>query len=347
MGNFPKTLTLSELARQAGVSKTVVSVVVNRKENRNIRVSEKKRQEILRLIERYRFVPTKSARELASRRTNTIAIIFHQLTPYFSFLVEQLQKKAFEKNMEIMPYITEGRGDREEEYLSLMRDRRVDGIIIAAITEGSVARYVKFSSPPYNLKIVVINEPIGKIPSVHFDEMSAGRLAAQHLVEIGCRSLCCFGPAQESGRTRGFLKYACEQGITDLKTIPAENNSSGTFSEGRKLAEKLLSLKKPPDGVFANNDLYAAALLQKVLEHGYRVPKDMAIVGCDNTEVCLYAKPTLTSIDTNAPLAAETALAKLLDVITGKPVRPLHTKIPVRLVVRESTTGRLSPAEEE
>ncbi len=162
MERRPRKPTLSELARKAGVSKTVVSVVANRQENRNVRVREKKRQEIIRLIDRSRFVTSKTAWELVSQRTNTIAVILHKRTPYFSHLLEELHKQAFEKELEIMPCITGGYAVREEAYLNLMRDQRADGIIIAAIVNGRAAHYMKFFSPPYNLKMLLINEPTEK-----------------------------------------------------------------------------------------------------------------------------------------------------------------------------------------
>ena len=293
-----KKMTITEMAKKAGVSKTVISAICNNKDNQKIFVSGKKKREILDLIEKYGYRPRKSARELASQKTNTIGLIFHRLTPYFSLLVEELQRQAFEKELEIMPYITEGDAEREEEYLSLMRDGRVDGIIIAAFTEGSPARYTKFSSPPDNFKILTISPPVENIPSVHFNEEKAGELAAAHLIAGGCRKLCFFGGDEESGRGKSFLSYI-EQRKLPPPLIFTGGEFIAYFPEGKRLAREFLDLRELPDGVFAYNDLLAIALLSELSEKGMRCPGDMAIVSCDNTEICLYPYPALTGIDTN------------------------------------------------
>jgi len=330
-----KKFTIKDIAKKAGVSHTVVSIILNKKENERVFVSEKKKEEILELIERYGYIPRKSARDLASQRTNTIGLIFQRLTPYFSSLVEELQKQAFKKGLEIMPYITEGYPEREEGYLNLMRDGRVDGVITTAFVEGSPARYLKFSSFPYNLKIVTIGPPVENIPSIYFDEEEAGRIAASHLTEIGCKRLCFFGGVRESGRAEGFVKFKEERLPSPL--VFTGEKFVGYFHEGEKLAKEFFKLKELPDGVFASNDLLAVALLSEVLKRGLKIPENLAIMGCDNTEVCLHSYPGLTSIDVNISLTAQIALEKLIDFINGKEVKPLHTTIPIKLVEREST----------
>ncbi len=327
-------VSLRTIAKATGVSRAVVSAVINKKENQRIFVSQKKREEILKLVEEYGYVPKKSARDLGSQRTNTIALLFHWLTPYFSSLLEEIHRQAFKKGLEVIPYITEGYPDKEEEYLNLMRDGRVDVILAAAFTEGSPDRYMKFSSPPYNLKIVTINPPVGNIPSVHFDEEDAGRLAAQHLIEIGCKNLCFIdGGGIVEKRMEGFAHYIRERKLPVASVI----QPMGLFPDGVALAKKVFNLEKLPDGIFAYNDPLAIAVLTEVLRRGLKVPDDIAIVGCDNTEVCLYCYPALTSIDTNVSQVVKIALQKVVDLTNGMEAEPRHTKVPVKLVIREST----------
>ena len=88
-------LSIGEIARKVGVSKAVVSAVLNRKENQRIFVSEEKRKKILELAKDIKYFPRKSAKELVTGQTNTIGVIIQRFTPYFSNLVEELQKNAF------------------------------------------------------------------------------------------------------------------------------------------------------------------------------------------------------------------------------------------------------------
>ncbi|MCD6408090.1 LacI family DNA-binding transcriptional regulator [bacterium] len=329
-------ITLGQIAKKVGVSKTVVSAVLNKKENKKIFVSEEKKKKILELVSKYHYYPRKSAKELATGKTNTIGVILHRLTPFFSLLLEELQKEAFKRELEITPYITEGIDEKEEEFLRMMRDGRVDGVIITAFVEGSRERCRKFSSPPYNLKILTITVPVKNIPSVRFDGVKAGKLAAEHLIETGCRRLCFYGGDGKCERLKGFIEYIKKKKLSDPVVI-TDKNFRGYFPDGVKYAKKFLSLKKLPDGVFVYNDLVAAGLLSELIKNGIKVPDEVSIISCDNTEVCLYTNPKLTSINSHPSLLAKIALEKMLLFIDGKKIEPLHTKVEPHLVIRDST----------
>lgn len=330
-------ITLGQIAKKVGVSKTVVSAVINKKENKKIFVSEKKKKEILELVSKYNYYPRKSARELATGRTNTIGVILHRLTPFFSLLLEELQKEAFKKELEITPYITEGIEEKEEEFLMMMSDGRVDGVITTAFVKGSQERYKKFSSPPYNLKILTMTPSLGNIPSVHFDEKKAGRLAAEYLVKIGCRKLCCYGEDEKSERFKDFIEYAKNKNLPFVAI--GGKNFKPYFQDGVKFAEKFLSQRELPDGVFAFNDIVAAGLLSELIKNGIKVPDKVSIISCDNTEVCLYTTPQLTSIDTKIKKGAEKAISMFIEMVEGR-LRRKKIVIEPEIVVRDSTRAK-------
>ncbi len=328
-------VTMRDIAKEAGVTHSVVSAVVNNRENSRIFVSKKTKEKILQLVDQYGYVPRKTALAFASGKTNNIGIIVHQLTPYFSRLLEALSEEASAFGFEILPYILGDNEEKEEECFNLMRDGRVDGIIATAFTVNSDCRYRKYSSEPYNLKIVTISPPVENVPSVYLDEKRAGELAAEHLVSIGCRRLCIFGGTPETLRMKGFVEYVRKKGLPE----PITETSAGfmDLAKGEFFARKLLTSRNRPDGVFAYNDLVGVSLIKECIRTGVKVPDEIAIVGCDNTEVCLHTYPQLTSIDTNLFLASRLSFAKLMDVLDEKEGIELHTKIQVSLVVREST----------
>lgn len=331
-------VTMRDIAKEAGVTHSVVSAVINNRDNSRIFVSKKTKEKILELVDRHGYVPRKTALSFSSGKTNNIGIIVHQLTPYFSRLLEALSEEASVFGFEVLPYIIGDNEAKEEECFNLMRDGRVDGIIATAFTVNSEHRYRKFSSKPYNLKIVTISPPVEDVPSVYLDEKAAGELAAEHLMGAGCRKLCVFGGALETLRVKGFVDYIRQKGLPE----PLMEISNGfiDFRKGEFFARKLLKSGKNPDGIFAYNDLLGIALIKECIRTGVKVPGDMAVIGCDNTEVCFYTYPHLTSIDTNFCLAARQAFIKLMDVINGKEDMEMHTRIPVSLVVRESTMRR-------
>ncbi len=327
-------ISLAGIAKKAGVSRPVVFTVLKNRDGKNIRVSDGTRKKILKIAHDLGYFPPKSARDLFSGRTNTIGIIVHKLTPHFSALLEALNDHAGAAGLDVLPYIVGNSDEKEERCLNMLRDGRVDGVIAAAFAPHSESRYRKFSVPPYNLKIVSISPPIRSVPSVYVDEEGAGAAAAAHLTEIGCTRLCFFG-VRETGRAKGFEKYLLDHG----RARPIFRTGTGyqSFEDGGKLAAGSFLAKSRPDGVFAYNDLLGLALLREALIRGIRVPQELAIVGCDNSDVCRHTYPQLTSIDTSIPLTVKLALSKLLDLIKDRTVSPLHTIVPVSLVIREST----------
>ncbi|MCM8805323.1 MAG: LacI family transcriptional regulator [Candidatus Omnitrophica bacterium] len=328
-------MTLRDIAKQVGVSKTVVSAVLNKKDNQKIFVSEEKKKKILELSKKLGFFPRKSARELITGRTNTIGVIAQLLTPYFSSLVEQLQKASFSKGYDIILYLTEGIPEKEEQFLETMADGRVDAVIITGFTEGSEVRYKKFSMPPYNLKILNMTQPIDGLVSVHFDEVKAGRIAAEYLIKTGCKKLCIVGGDLNFGRCQGFIKRANELGFK-VETI-VEKPFSGYYDDGLKFAKKILRMKNLPDGIFAFNDLVGSALISEFVENGIKIPEEISVISCDNTDVCLYTNPLMTSIDTRLRQRAKIAIDTLLKILENKKIEKSVILIEPELVLRKTT----------
>lgn len=333
-------ITLSTIARKAEVSKSVVSAVLNGKDNQKIFVSKKTKEEILSLARQSGYVPPKSARDLFTGRSNTIGVIVQTLTPFFSEFITRLQQDALKKNLEITLYITNGSPSLEEHYLNLARDKRIDAAIVIASTRGTEERLVKFSNPPYNLKILAYGLPIKKVPTVHFDEETAGKIAYQHLKEIGCKRIAVLG--MNRPRTTSFCRMASEDG-----RIPFDFTRNDFFEDTqqiRKLVTEFLNQANPlPDGIFCSNDHIALHLLAGVQHKGLRVPEDIAIMGCDNIKICLGVNPTLTTIDGDLSLAAQKTVEMIKKMIErGNNYNPLHTLIPVSLIIRESTKRRCS-----
>lgn len=328
-------VTMREIAKKAGVTHSVVSAVINKRDNSRIFVSKKTRKKILELIDHYGYVPRKTALSFSSGKTNNIGIIMHQLTPYFSSLLEALSEEALAFGFEILPSIIGDNDEKEEEIFNSMRDGRVDGIIATSFTTNSEHRYKKFSSEPYNLKIVTVSPPVEDVPSVYMDEKTVGELAAKHLINTGCKKLGIFGGSPETMRREGFVDYVRKKGLPEIVTETAAGFMD--FKNGEIFARKLLKSRKIPDGIFAYNDLVGIALIKECIRTGVKVPDDIAVVGCDNTEVCFHTYPHLTSIDTNLRIAARQAVIKLIDVLDGKKDFEMHTTIPVSLVVRASS----------
>ncbi|MCM8785003.1 MAG: LacI family transcriptional regulator [Candidatus Omnitrophica bacterium] len=332
-----KRPSLKDIAKLAGTSKVVVYTVLKGRENKGIFVSKKTKEKILKIANQLGYVPPKSAKELFTGRSDTIGIIFHRLTPYFSSLVELIQIEALKNGFEITPYITNGNWKLEKHYLELCRDGRVDGIVTIAHTDKSIELYKEYTKPPFNLKLISYGPPIEGISTIQFDEEKAGRLAASHLIEIGCKSFAFFGGERNSGRCNGFINYLKEKGFEPV--IFVKDKFVGYYDDGLKLAQEFFSQKEIPEGVFSNNDILGAVLIKEAKKRNIKVPERLAVIGCDNTEVCLYTEPELTSIDTNIKKTAKKTIELMKKLISGEKI-PQITKIDVKLIKRKSTERR-------
>jgi LacI family transcriptional regulator len=194
------------------------------------------------------------------------------------------------------------------------------------------------------VNLVLIDEPPDRWPGVASDAIGAGKLAAEHLLQLGHRKFGFLGPATNVHATRmrerGFIQTLAANGVTiesaALRRVPA------TPAGGQAGMRALLNLKERPSAVFCINDLVAAGALKACSHEGIRVPENMSIVGCDDIELAALLMPELTTIAIPARELGARAARILLQALQeggddhrtpSRPRRPIAS----RLVVRGTT----------
>lgn len=322
-----KRITIKDIAKKVGVSPAVISVVLNNKKDKKIFVSEEKRKKILEIAKREKYFPNKYAKALATGKTYTIGIIVNYLDNYNSFLVSELQKNAIKKGYEIIPYVVEYRPKIVKEILRKINYGYADGVIIAS------SEYLKYIED--NLKILTITVPINDIPCVYFKKEIAGKLAAEHLINTGCKRLCVAGGYKGSPRFKGFIEYAEKFGLKVIEII--DDKVRGYFEDGFLIAKRILNSKELPDGIFAFNDTIAGILISEFNKKGIKIPDDVSIIGCDNTQLCYYTTPNLTSIDIRTKDTAKIAIDMMIKIIEDEKIEKKQILLNPRLVIRDST----------
>lgn len=284
------------------------------------------------------FRPNDLAKSLTRGRTFTVGLLTSDSFGRFSIPVTQGIEDALGAGS-IAVYLCDARGDRvrERHYLDNLLSRRVDGIIVsgrradprpplgAGVPVPVVYAYSQSTSP----------DDLAVVP----DDAHGGRLAAEHLVRAGRRSLAhVTGPARfEAVRLRleGARQAAREAGLD----LPPERVLTGAWSEawGREAAALLLSESPGVDAITCGNDLIARGVADALRERGVRVPDDVAIVGYDNWEILAAAtRPPLTSVDMGLEGLGRTAAHLLLARIDGDRETGVR-RLPCSLVVRESS----------
>jgi len=332
---------MHDVARKAGVSQPLVSLVIGG--STSVRVSDATRERILRAAQELGYRPNVIARALVQSRSYSLGIIIPDLSnPFFVDVVAGVDRVATEEGYAVM--LCSGGEASAARHVEALRARQIDGIIIDALGAASLDAMALA-----DVNTVLIDEPSNVHLSVTSDALDAGRLAAQHLLDLGHTEVGLIGPASDFWsfrmRERGFIQTmrAAERRVASdhLRRTPA------TVAGGHDAMRALLALRDRPTAVFCITDLLALGALKACVEAGVRVPEDLSICGCDDIETACLVTPELTTVHVRARELGARAARMLIRLVesNGKEdgavrraaaARPLS----VRLMTRGSTAKR-------
>ncbi|MEM1485881.1 LacI family DNA-binding transcriptional regulator [Oscillospiraceae bacterium PP1C4] len=273
--------TISEIANKANVSRTLVSRVLNNKPG----VSPENRKKILSVIEETNYVPNGLARALVMQKTQTIGVVMDELcTSFFFDLISGLQDAAEEMGYNILFCSSRSHIDIKQKYVDYFAQGRTDGIIAygSNLTDQQLFRSIVSKSIPCVL--VEGNLSNCNVNMVQLDNFKGAYNATKHLIELGYHNIVHVTGDMNYNvsleRLNGFV-----QAMQDFR-IPIGQNSILYADYYEKLAyqqmRKLLEAGIKPDACFAGADKAAFGAIRALLEMGYSIPKDIAIIGFDD-----------------------------------------------------------------
>jgi LacI family transcriptional regulator, galactose operon repressor len=328
--------TIYDVARLAGVSTATVSRALNG----TGQIAPATRAAIDAAVEQLGYRPNTIARSLVTKSTQTIALLLPDITnPFYAALVSGIQQRALEAGHTMLLCTTEGDPEREEQYLSLLRAKQVDGALVDGLVlpPDRIARFVRDGFP-----IVCLDRDVdsASVPLVQVDNRLGARMATEHLLSLGHIRIAHVAGAAElrisEERVEGYREALL---AAHLNPDPALVATGGFTEEGGYRATKWL-MGTGFSAVFAANDLSALGVISALTESHWRVPEDVSVVGFDDLRLSRYTSPPLTTIRQPAAEIAERATQLLLDLTHGKQVdEQLHLLEP-ELVVRGSTAAR-------
>jgi DNA-binding LacI/PurR family transcriptional regulator len=324
--------TLKDVAARAGVSKSLVSLVMRDAPQ----VSDRRRAAVLRAAEELGYQPNAVARSLVQRRTHTIGVLVSDLhNPFVADVVDGIDARATELGYQALLGNGMRRPQREEDLLTAFAGLRVEGLILLApVVVPAVLRSAAALQP-----LVVVSRPdvrVAHVDSVVNDEAEGIRLAVDHLVSLGHREIAHIAGAGSAApeRRQGYERAMRDRGLQDhIHVVPG----GYTEQDGDEAARVLLDADHLPTAVIVANDLAAMGALTTIAEAGLRVPDDISVIGYDNTALAGLRHISLTSVNQPRQQMGHMAADMLHDRIEGRRTRARRQILTPTLVVRRST----------
>ena len=332
------SLTLEDIAKQAGVSRSTVSRVVN--ENPN--VSSDVRKRILEVIQATGYHPNAAARTLASQRSWTIGLLLPQSVsffftdPYYPPLTNGIAQACNQFNYTLALFLVGTQEDEKKIFTRVTRKGLLDGVLVQSGHHGDqqiIGQLVDAEIPQ-----VIIGRPFrsDNVSYIDIDNVNASFNAVTHLVRLGYKRIATItGPAQSSvglDRKMGYIRALSERGHTVNESLIAE----GDFTEagGYYAMQKLLPAR--PDAVFAASDIMAIGAMRAAREAGMNIPGDIAFIGFDDLPIATLSDVQLTTIRQPVVQFGVKAVEILIDQIENGIQPPRHVIMDAELVIRDS-----------
>jgi len=335
------SLTLEDIAKKAGVSRSTVSRVVNEHPN----ISDSVRERVLEVIQETGYQPNVAARTLASQRSQMIGLVlpfsFSSLftDPYYPLLIQGICQTCNQYDYTLAFFLASAKDDEKKIYTRIPNNGLLDGVLIQSGLHGDqeiIGHLIDAGIP-----LVVIGRPFpsNKVSFVNIDNVEASKKAVAYLVELGHQRIATItGPLESTvgiDRRKGYLTALKEHGMRINKQLIAD----GDFSDrgGYEAMQRLIL--EHPDAVFAASDLMAIGAIRAIREKGLSVPEDIAVIGFDDIPSLPPSEVELTTVRQPIIQIGAKAVELLFDLIKTGANSPNNIILDTELVIRSSCGG--------
>jgi LacI family transcriptional regulator len=338
MGSLTESnLTLEEIARISGVSRSTVSRVINQHPN----VSQDVRQRVQAVIEETGYLPNLAARSLASKKSWMLGLVLPRSVssffsdPYFPRLTQGVAQACNQYDFTLALFLVGTKEDEQKIFPRVSRKGMLDGVLIQSgqIGEKLIDRFMNLKFP-----VVVLGRPLhsGDVSYIDVDNVNGAFNAVSHLIRLGYKRIGTItglpGSSATADRIAGYEKALVERG----RNLDQSLIVHGDFTEagGYYAMKQLLPAK--PDAVFAASDLIAIGAMRATREAGLNIPEDVAFIGFDDVSIATYADPQLTTIRQPIGNFGINAVETLIDLIENGIEPPRRIIMDTELIIRDS-----------
>jgi LacI family transcriptional regulator len=332
--------TLSDVARRAGVSTSVVSRVLNR--DPAARISAETAEKVRAAAADLRYVPNDQARAFRRARSGAIALVVpHVGNAVFAELFSGVQAAASGRETKVLLAEVSGPVEASSDLVEIIGHGRVDGVILQRredVDDHLLRTIVDVPQP-----VVLFNSALSRRPgSVTLPDQLATAIATEHLMSLGHTRIGYVGGSdvhdaarRRANGFRGAFKAAGKRVDRSLMVAAGWEADAGVAA-----AREILGRPRPPTGIVVASINAAIGVVSEIAHRGLRVPDDVSVVTVQETWVADMFVPPLTRVAMPMREAGEVAAHMLLDHLDGKPASDVTvTTPPPSLVVRSSTTA--------
>lgn len=342
-------VTVRDVAQKAGVSISTVSRVLTG----SARVSPELRQRVIDAVEELGYRPNALARGLRMRRTAVIGLLIPDISnPFFGQLARVVEDAANNRGYSILLCNSQNSRAREVQYLDLLRQQQVDGVLV--VTSGAMGEELEEFFKLTGAAVLALDRriPQFKGPWIGGDPYPGARQAVQHLLDLGHRNIGLVrgveGNISSDERYKALNRALVEAGLPEERwTWGGEYTLETGIAAGLALAE--LPAQKRPTAVIATSEFSAYGLIEGVSRHGISVPDQLSVVGYDNTAFAEVFRPALTVIAQPIEEMGELAVDFILRMINNAeqeeqlpPVAPVAGMLPPA-AVKEAAEDAVLP----
>lgn len=334
----PRSVTIVDVAREAGVSYSTVSRVLNGFEF----VKEATRQRVLEAAERLGYVANLQARSLAGGRSQIIGILVPGLdNSYVGEIVRGVDEELGREHYDLMLYTTHRGHGNEVAYVHAVANGLADGLLLVVpLVPSAYLSALPYEDFPHVL--IDQSDPGGTSSIVESTNWQGAYDATKYLIQLGHQRIGFIaGEMQLSSaveRLRGYKDALKDHNIAVDPALIHEGNF--VIGGGYERAAKLLDLPNRPTAIFASNDLSAFGAMHAVRDRGLRIPDDISLIGFDDIPQTLMTYPKLTTVRQPLAQMGRVAARMLLEQINSPGTAPRRVTLPTELVIRDSCKAR-------
>jgi LacI family transcriptional regulator len=330
-----RNVTIVDVAREAKVSLTTTSRVINNE----VHVRPEKRERVRRAMARLGYTVNVQARSLRGGLSHTVALVVRDVgTAYAGEIVRGIDLELAESQYDLMLYTTHRRKTQESEYVSMLSRGMADGLLL--ILPRHPEAYLQVLRQRHYPHVLIDHQGIDdRGPAVGATNRQGAFDATSYLIDLGHRRIGFITGDMDLGcardRLAGYQAALKQFGILKDPTLVRRGDFFQT--RGYTAANELLDLPEPPTAIFSSNDVMAFGVMEAVRDHHLRIPEDISIVGFDDVPQATQVHPPLTTVRQPLEQMGREATRLLLDLIHEPDRPPPRIELPTELAIRATT----------